>query len=200
MLLASLLYCKFTSLSYVLAAVSLLSKELGVMVFGLFLALDVVEFVKLKNYSSVKRLSKSLVVFLLLVAVRHWYTDGTYLKMSPQDNPISFEPDPWARFLSYFYVHGEYFRLLVWPVWLCYDYSQDTLPVLCVGSDVRLLLPLAGYSMLLSAASLAVRQWSRPLLLSGALFVAVMLPMSNIFFPVSLKTSLETSKTSLHST
>jgi tetratricopeptide (TPR) repeat protein len=104
--------------------------------------------------------------------------------MSVQDNPISFESDSVGRRLSYMLIHGEYMRLLIFPRWLCYDYSLNTLPLVCDWADLRLLSPLAGYSLFaFLVARLAAKKDGYGLLLA-AQFVLVFLPMSNIFFPV----------------
>ena len=164
-------------LCYLMAVCAGLAKELGFMVLPLYFCVDLF-----------RGRNKQAILTLFLTAftfyVRHWYTDGTTLKMSVQDNPISFEADWQGRFLSYFYVHGEYGRLLAWPFWLTYDYSLNTLPIVCEWTDVRLMLPLACYSGLASIAVRAMQTKDAHALLAGIQFVLVFLPMSNVFFPV----------------
>ncbi|KAF4719970.1 hypothetical protein FOZ63_014934 [Perkinsus olseni] len=104
--------------------------------------------------------------------------------MSPQDNPIAFEPDALGRRLSFALIHGEYMRLLVFPNFLCYDYSLDTLPLLCGFDDVRFFIPLTTYTLVSAAASLAFSLNLRGSLLSGAFFLLTFVPMSNVLFPV----------------
>jgi Domain of unknown function (DUF1736)/Tetratricopeptide repeat len=116
--------------------------------------------------------------------VRWWYTDGTYLKMSVQDNPVSFEEDFLGRFLSYAVIHGEYARLLVYPYWLSYDYSLNTIPLVCEWADLRLLAPLTGYLGFFGMASFACHKKQGETLIALAVFLLVFLPMSNIFFAV----------------
>lgn len=91
------------------------------------------------------------------------------------------------RTLSYAYLHGVYAKLLVWPQFLCYDYSMDAIPVVRTLEDPRLLLPLAAYvgfvSVLAATLHLPAR-YRRAGLMSLALLVATFFPASNILFPV----------------
>ncbi|CEM22530.1 unnamed protein product [Vitrella brassicaformis CCMP3155] len=125
---------------------------------------------------------------------RHRYTGGTTLKMSPQDNPISFEPLFKTRALSFAYIHSVYGRLLVWPFFLCYDYSKEAIPMVRSFGDMRLLAPLACYLSLASACVwglvtlLTTRRErhgeGRAVAMGLALLVVPFLPASNVLFHV----------------
>lgn len=165
-------------ISYMLTIFGGLSKELGFMAFPVFVLMD---FLAQRSW---RRMVLTGAVGFALLATRFWYTDGTYLKMSPQDNPISFEEDNLGRWLSYSLVHGEYMRLLLVPVFLCYDYSLNTIPLACWLDDMRLLAPLGAYSIFFGLAHFALAKRDARLLLLGGWFLAAFLPMSNIFFPI----------------
>eukprot|EP00386_Alphamonas_edax_P004294 GDKI01013563.1.p1 GENE.GDKI01013563.1~~GDKI01013563.1.p1 ORF type:complete len:778 (-),score=306.04 GDKI01013563.1:499-2793(-) len=100
--------------------------------------------------SSLTRIACVLLMTGVVGYVRFAYTGGTSLKMSPQDNPVSFEPDGTVRKLTYAYIHGVYFRLLYAPFWLCYDYSMNAIPMVTSIKDPRMLLPLFCYATLLA--------------------------------------------------
>lgn len=124
--------------------------------------------------------------FFVFIA-RYRQTGGTKINMSPQDNPISFEIDRKARVLSYAFLHGVYTRLLVFPHYLCYDYSMDAIPIVRTFSDCRLLLPLTAYLGFVAVVTVFVRlppKHRRSALISLALLVVPFLPASNILFPV----------------
>lgn len=130
-------------------------------------------------------------------AWRVWYTAGTGIaRMDPYSNPVAAEEDPAVRRLSYALVHGMYMKLLVWPSFLCYDYSMDAVPLVRSVQDVRLLLPMAAYLGLAQAACTAIRGLrglhsaaaqklaSEGPALGVAIFLLSFLPMANILFPV----------------
>jgi Flp pilus assembly protein TadD len=134
------------------------------------------------------RIPALLVSTLIVFYARYRHTGGTSLNMSPQDNPISFESSKSARMLSYSFLHGVYMKLLVWPAFLCYDYSMDAIPIVRVATDARLLLPLAAYVGLFASIAASLRNLSpemrRAALLALAVLVVTFFPASNILFPV----------------
>jgi tetratricopeptide (TPR) repeat protein len=162
-----------------------LSKEIGFMAFPIQLAIELLD----KNPRTFRPFRILLISFIAALSfwLRHWYTDGTELKMSLQDNPISFETNMYRRALSYAIVHAEYWRLLVFPKFLCYDYSLNTIPIAESIADVRLLAPLTAYLSLACITWMGLRrdfQYRNELLIAISLFVFSFIPMSNILFPV----------------
>eukprot|EP00434_Breviolum_minutum_P010237 symbB.v1.2.009035.t1/scaffold569.1/size186053/4 len=123
----------------------------------------------------------------MVFIARYRHTGGTKLNMSPQDNPISFESDRKARILSYSYLHGVYMRLLVWPQFLCYDYSMDAIPMVRDFFDCRLMSPLTAYLGFIASVSFMMQlpaRHRRSGLIALAILVVSFLPASNILFPV----------------
>ncbi|CAE7018913.1 Tmtc1 [Symbiodinium sp. CCMP2456] len=145
-----------------------------------------------KHSSGIIRRLRLRVGLLLASAIcvfvaRYRHTGGTKLNMSPQDNPISFESEWKARVLSYSFLHGVYMRLLVWPQYLCYDYSMDAIPIVREMTDCRMLLPLAAYVGAIGTVSFVMQlpaRHRRAGLIALALLVVSYLPASNILFPV----------------
>ena len=187
--------------AYSLVILAGLAKELGFMTFPVLIVMDWIKSAK----NGPRRSLCTAAACVICMYVRHWYTDGTYLKMSPQDNPISFEEDSLKRRLSYMVVHGEYARLLVYPLFLCYDYSLNTIPIVASLADMRLLSPAATYlafthliwhiavavrcsttnkSTRYSTTATARESRTQSIIIATALFVFSFLPMSNIAFPV----------------
>jgi hypothetical protein len=126
MALAFLFYAECPAVGRLILAFALvlaagLARELGFMTFMTLLVMDVIRF-RFQRCDFLRSLL-TLVVAFVSISTRHWYTDGTFLKMSPQDNPISFEENSFVRRLSYAVLHSEYARLLIFPYFLCYDYS-----------------------------------------------------------------------------
>eukprot|EP00927_Polykrikos_kofoidii_P085429 TRINITY_DN9295_c0_g1_i1.p1 TRINITY_DN9295_c0_g1~~TRINITY_DN9295_c0_g1_i1.p1 ORF type:complete len:914 (+),score=134.14 TRINITY_DN9295_c0_g1_i1:40-2781(+) len=156
-------------------------------------------------FPNVVRLAAILVLGGAACAWRCWYTGGTsIIDMDPHSNPIAVESDLIVRVLSYCLVHGIYAKLLVWPMFLCYDYSFDAVPLVRSFLDVRLLLPLAAYSGFAQLLTFAMwpllRSWQRSSRRNGgtrlsrgareapivglAIVLLSFFPMSNILFPV----------------
>mmetsp|Transcript_63076 Transcript_63076/g.112100 ORF Transcript_63076/g.112100 Transcript_63076/m.112100 type:complete len:797 (-) Transcript_63076:71-2461(-) len=178
-----------------------LCKESGFTLFAIPILMELLDFVNLQATSAHRgeklnkrswkrirlRVGLLLASTLLTFIARYRHTGGTSINMSPQDNPISFESDRQARVLSYAFLHGIYARLLVWPHYLCYDYSMDAIPIVRSFTDCRLLLPLTAYLGFVSVVCLLVKtppKHRRAALISLALLVVSYLPASNILFPV----------------
>jgi tetratricopeptide (TPR) repeat protein len=176
-------YDTTVTLSYTFALLSGLSKEIGFMTFPILLFRDII-FLSQPRNPNVHRFLKTCAIGMIAICFRYWYTDGTELKMSPQDNPIPFEEDHLHRWLSYAIVHGEYGRLLAFPLFLSYDYSLNTIPICRTIFDVRLLEAFSTYLGLLAVCWWGVKQRSGQLLFAAAFFVLSFLPMSNLLFPV----------------
>eukprot|EP00931_Biecheleriopsis_adriatica_P067370 TRINITY_DN41521_c0_g1_i1.p1 TRINITY_DN41521_c0_g1~~TRINITY_DN41521_c0_g1_i1.p1 ORF type:complete len:826 (-),score=156.42 TRINITY_DN41521_c0_g1_i1:114-2561(-) len=183
-----------------LVLVAGLCKETGFTFFGLLVIWEVLGILRAQSWRSC--FEKWLRVVALLIigsaacAARVWYTAGTQIaRMDPYSNPIAASEDPWIRILSYSLVHGMYFKLLLWPLFLCYDYSQDAVPLVESLGDVRLLLPCAAYLGFFVATSTALvllrqsrssagRLRAEAPALGLTIFALSFLPMTNMLFPI----------------
>ncbi|CAE8650123.1 unnamed protein product, partial [Polarella glacialis] len=177
-----------------------LCKETGFCFFGLLAGWEILRGLMLSGscHADWRRWVRLTVLLLLGTGScfwRVWYTGGTGIeRMDPHSNPIAVQEDPWVRVLSYALVHGLYAKLLVWPTFLCYDYSFDAVPIVTSVKDVRLLASVTaylGFAQLLCCSLrvlLSQRKWqmrSREGPIVGvAIILLSFLPMSNIFFPV----------------
>merc|ERR1719299_212664 len=92
------------------------------------------------------RVGAALVFGTVACMWRVWYTDGTgILRMDPMSNPVAACENGYTRKLSYAFIHGVYWKLMVWPFFLCYDYSMDAIPLIESVTDERNALSLAAY-------------------------------------------------------
>ena len=142
----------------------------------------------LKNKKITKSFIFCVAIGVTMMAWRHWYTGGTEVNMSVQDNPISYETNFFHRFLSYMYIHGKYFQLMFLPLELCYDYSLAAIPIVRSLHDVRNFLGIIAYLSLFSVANFAIKEYlnkgSSLLIICISLTIVPWLPASNILFPV----------------
>lgn len=194
----SLCRCALLPLTMALVVLAGLCKETGFTFFGFFIGLELLALTRAKVrgcFVRSLRIVILLVVGVLVCFLRHWYTQGTKIeRMDFYSNPIASEKDPVFRRWSYLLVHGLYMKLLVWPFFLCYDYSMGAVPLVHSAEDVRLLLPCAGYLALalflcialqrLRGATATQRFLAEGPLLGVAFFVLSFLPMMNLLFPV----------------
>eukprot|EP00927_Polykrikos_kofoidii_P078633 TRINITY_DN7543_c0_g1_i2.p1 TRINITY_DN7543_c0_g1~~TRINITY_DN7543_c0_g1_i2.p1 ORF type:complete len:870 (-),score=86.09 TRINITY_DN7543_c0_g1_i2:176-2662(-) len=141
------------------------------------------------------RICVLLAVGIACCAARFWYTSGTEIpRMDHFSNPIAPCADPHVRKLSYALVQGVYMKLLVWPRFLCYDYSKDAIPLVESVFDVRLLLPCAAFLVFVQVACVTLqclrtarrkrRFVAEGIALSLGIFTLSFLPLSNVLFPV----------------
>ena len=55
------------------------------------------------------------------------------------DNPASFEQNIYLRLLNYNYIYALNFWLLIYPSWLCFDWSMGCIPLIRNLCDFRIL-------------------------------------------------------------
>eukprot|EP00930_Biecheleria_cincta_P070928 TRINITY_DN58497_c0_g1_i1.p1 TRINITY_DN58497_c0_g1~~TRINITY_DN58497_c0_g1_i1.p1 ORF type:complete len:726 (+),score=105.11 TRINITY_DN58497_c0_g1_i1:258-2180(+) len=182
-----------------LVVVSGLCKETGFTFFGLFVIWEVLSITRTQGLRPCLVRWLRVAVLLLIggtaCAYRVWYTAGTQIaRMDPYSNPIAASDNLWTRALSYALVHGMYMKLLVWPVFLCYDYSMDAVPLVESLGDLRLLLPCTAYLGFFLVVTLALACLADPSrrrrptaevpAIGIAMFALSFLPMMNILFPI----------------
>mmetsp|Transcript_156609 Transcript_156609/g.502776 ORF Transcript_156609/g.502776 Transcript_156609/m.502776 type:complete len:800 (-) Transcript_156609:188-2587(-) len=190
------------AVTVILILVAGLCKETGFTFFGLLVGWEALCLTRVRFSGQGGTISRCLRMVVVLVvgaaacAARLWYTLWTQIaRMDPYSNPIAASDDSYVRILSYSLVHGLYMKLLVWPWFLCYDYSMDAVPLVRTLQDVRLLCPVAGYLALFQTICLVVHRlrWyssraSRLLAEGSAIgvgfFILSFLPMTNILFPI----------------
>ena len=173
-----------------------LCKETGFCFFGLMVGWDILLLTWGGCYSKRRLLVRMFLVLLVGIAscaARVWYTSGTTIeRMDPFSNPVAAETEQTVRILSYALVHGIYGKLLVWPSFLCYDYSFDAVPLVRSLADCRLLLPISCYLAFMMLTTLSLRLLRMPArqrddavpIVGIAILILSFFPMSNLLFPV----------------
>ena len=106
--------------------------------------------------------------------------------MCSHDNPAVAFPSPYRQ-LHWLYLISVNLQLLVFPSFLCADWTMQTIPTISSLSDPRNLLTLASLLGLCVISTFALTMPTRrakATLLGLALLVFPFLPASNLFFPV----------------
>lgn len=145
-----------------------LCKETGFTYFGLPVVWEILAWLRpvpKRNLPRAIRVILLLVIGSAACCWRMWYTGGTGIaRMDPYSNPIAAAEGTSTKVFSYLFVHGMYIKILLWPFFLCYDYSMDAVPLVQSSTDVRLLLPAAVYlgffsSPMLGCCRVAQARW-----------------------------------------
>uniref|UniRef100_A0A1Y1KDF2 dolichyl-phosphate-mannose--protein mannosyltransferase n=1 Tax=Photinus pyralis TaxID=7054 RepID=A0A1Y1KDF2_PHOPY len=105
------------------------------------------------------------------------------------DNPAAFSNDTVSRILTYNYVYFINIVLLLWPEWLCFDWSMGCIPLLEHFADFRNVAVILFWMVLLALSFVAYRQLSgrkcNPSVVVALSFVFFpFLPASNLFLKV----------------
>ncbi|XP_065178329.1 protein O-mannosyl-transferase TMTC4-like [Sycon ciliatum] len=162
-----------------MAGLSMLSKEQGITCLAICCVYDVVLLSRLNVaqvfqsgaitgvWKSARRnktlkacISRCVLLMMttgLLLIARVWMiAGGAATAFTQSDNPTLFEPELLTRTLTYFYLPAFSAWLLLCPIWLCFDWSMDSIPRLHSFDDLRnigtillllLVLMLVAYSV-----------------------------------------------------
>uniref|UniRef100_A0A1B6KLG0 dolichyl-phosphate-mannose--protein mannosyltransferase n=1 Tax=Graphocephala atropunctata TaxID=36148 RepID=A0A1B6KLG0_9HEMI len=215
MFFAFLVYCRaldnntklsvkalFLSLTVVLAAISMFTKEQGITILPICSAYDFLIFEK-KHPRILLRLSRiwskfqvsGLVIrqMVLLIAatalfmLRWWIMGGTVPIFQNVDNPASFLDSLPLRALNYVYIYALNVWLLVCPEWLCFDWSMGCVPLILAPNDSRVLIAITFstvFCILLFSLLKNDSGEARKLLMALTFMIVPFLPASNLFFRV----------------
>ena len=152
----------FTS-SMMCCAIAMLCKEQGITVLGVLAVYDLITSgrLNLNNKKPRSRLvnMKSIAVrflWMTLVGLALLYCRFTIMGSTTPafqrvDNPASFDPHLSTRTLTYHYVYSLHALLLLWPHWLCFDWSMGCVPLVHTLTDPRNFASVILWSILLSA-------------------------------------------------
>ncbi|CAD7937890.1 unnamed protein product [Amoebophrya sp. A25] len=137
-----------------------------------------------------------LAMFLCIFGLRSYVTGGTSAGFSFVDTPVQYSGSLLTRTLTYMYQHAFYWKLIIMPWHLSWDYSYDTIPLLKSHfDDYRTLLIAAVYLHVVSLVAYFSQQLSGKgnsrrkshMGLVGLFWVIVpFLPASNLFFVVGV--------------
>jgi tetratricopeptide (TPR) repeat protein len=164
----------------VASTVGVFAKENGIVVIALLLAYDAI-FTRRSTW--IPRLASYLAA--ALPAAAYLYVRGRVLASAPYlatafgDNPL-LGADFWTARLTALKVIARYFKLLLWPNHLGYDYSYNQVPLF--GSSASDGETWLGLALCLAALVGVVWSWRRhkPLCFGIAFFAIAFAPVSNL--------------------
>lgn len=175
-----------------LAFLSLLSKETGVMSLPLVVTYHLLTKTSLKEIftaTSNKGLRitvlKYMTVTLALVVMRVFLNWSSPV-FSEQDNPASFAKSPLTRWLTYMYLWVFNWAQLICPASLSYDWQLGSIPLITNWQDRRNGVSLLGVLLtaLASKQVLCSKDERRALVFSLLVMILPFIPASNLLFPV----------------
>lgn len=174
--------------------IAMFCKEQGITVLGIVAVYDLTNAAggfslgNLARRDVLRRFSLMAVVGVVLLYIRLSVMGSTPPAFQRVDNPASFADSLATRVLSYNYVYSIHALLLVWPHWLCFDWSMGCIPLVDRATDPRNLASFFFWAVFFSAAFKALfsssRKQRRYLTLGLALVAVPFLPATNIFFRV----------------
>jgi tetratricopeptide (TPR) repeat protein len=100
------------------------------------------------------------------------------------DSPMAFAAS-WVRIATALWIQVKYALLFVWPASLSSEYSYDAIPLVESVGDVRLWAGGMWAALLIGAFALGWKN-KTPIALSIAIWVAFLLPSSNLLFPAGV--------------
>ncbi|CAG9562868.1 unnamed protein product [Danaus chrysippus] len=184
--------------SVVLAGLSMLAKETGLTALLFNLVFDIY-----RSWSSVtrspskfrwrheglwSRLSKGLIVLIMLAIARLALLQGSLPAFSPQDNPPAFHPSFIVRLMTFCYLAAFNWWLLLCPWTLSHDWQMGSIPLITSGWDPRNLITGAALVALMALSYRCLMdlelQRHTPLVVGLMLLVIPYLPASNLLVTV----------------
>ncbi|CAK1548512.1 unnamed protein product [Leptosia nina] len=194
----------YLSSSFLFAGIAMLFKENGVTVLGFCVIYELVVKIKtakstgktafiytldlLNRYTIIRWISTTITVFCFLYL--RWIIMGRAKpEFKATDNPAAFSSDLFTNLATYNYIYFINILLLMWPKWLCYDWSMGCIPLIEDYSDYRIffVVTLYVYAFLIIwylLKSGRISNFLRLVILSQSLFVIPFLPASNLFYAV----------------
>ncbi|XP_047035892.1 protein O-mannosyl-transferase TMTC4-like isoform X1 [Helicoverpa zea] len=187
-----------------LAGIAMLFKENGVTVLGFCLVYELtIMFWRKRNenrstsmlrldhvHHSIESVFRIICLSVGIAALLYarWLVMGrTRPEFKPTDNPAAFSYSPFTKVATFNFIYFLNLLLLIWPQWLCYDWSMGCVQLIERVTDSRIIFI---YAMHLYGLFLLESVWSgrkktdRAVVLAVSLIVIPFLPASNLFFPV----------------
>ncbi|XP_027198204.1 protein O-mannosyl-transferase TMTC3-like [Dermatophagoides pteronyssinus] len=208
------LFCYLKS-AYISFAISVLlasySKEQGMTAPAICIAIECLELMirfkssnhlpfRFRLWYSLWNLNMIKIIALItytatLIGTRIYLTGSSLPIFTKFDNPASFEETP-IRQLTYNYLLSLNVQLMLWPRWLCADWTMNSIPLVKTFDDPRnawtaifylvfIILSSRAFYLAISCPSKRSSNIDRSnLLISLILIVILFIPASNLLFPV----------------
>ena len=138
--------------------ISMFCKEQGITVLGVLAVYDLItnEKMYIMTRQTFYRFFWMILVGLVLLYGRFTVMGSTPTIFNKWDNPASFSPSLMTRILSYNYIYSINGLLLMWPHWLCFDWSMGCIPLIESLRDFRNLSSVIFWILLISSSLKAI--------------------------------------------
>lgn len=187
-----LLFC--TTLIIISAA--MLCKETAIMALAMCTAYDIFYRKKKKRnwidifsfYFILRNVSLMLYgVFLLYFRLKVMNFEGP--SFTSIDNPSAFSDSIFSKVMGYSYIYFLNLVILIWPEWLCFDWSMGCIPLLVNFCDIRIIFVIVFWCLVIITLFKLIKKIAQTGMIDGSvmgfcLMVLPFLPASNLFFIV----------------
>ena len=176
-----------------LCFLSTLCKELGIMLIPMTLALEVLFKHRVKIFPTLKCAKVKLLLFKviaytsLLSCIIYWrlyLVDFTPPTFQEGDNPFAFINPKVLKWINISYLYSINCWILLAPDWLCFDWAFHCIQPIRTVYEVRVLLVVIFYSILLLLFAVSLKRNDSRVILFLCLVILSFLPASNIVFTV----------------
>nr|XP_023017979.1 transmembrane and TPR repeat-containing protein 4-like [Leptinotarsa decemlineata] len=175
---------------------AVLCKETAISVLGILIIYDIyrekrrsIMWYQLFNFPLILRALKLLVLGLVIMFYRFKVMNFEGPIFTSIDNPAAYAQSIFTRVFTHNYIYLLNFLLLVWPQWLCFDWSMGCIPLIETMCDIRAIIVMIMWFVGLYAVFTLLRKNYQNEILDArimgvCLIVLPFLPAANLFFPV----------------
>ncbi|XP_077294886.1 transmembrane O-mannosyltransferase targeting cadherins 4 [Arctopsyche grandis] len=144
----------------------------------------------IKNYTEFTLRISLLLISMILILYGRWAVmnyEGP--KFQDVDNPAAFDKSRLIRVFTYNYIYFINLLILIWPQWLCFDWSMGCVPVLGASYDLRIIFVILFWiCFAVTLLKIFINNFyynnKRPHILALCIIVIPFLPAANILMPV----------------
>ncbi|CAH1175783.1 unnamed protein product [Phaedon cochleariae] len=183
-------------ISMVLTGCAVLFKETAISVLGLLIVYDIYR-QKKKSTSwgeifSFWLIVRSMAIILCGLAIMYYRFSIMNFEgpiFTSNDNPAGYAQHFFTRVFTYNYIYLLNFLLLIWPEWLCFDWSMGCIPLIESAWDIRAYFVISFWLMSIYLLyALMKKNYQNDILdarvMGVSLIVLPFLPASNLLFTV----------------
>ncbi|XP_039745283.1 protein O-mannosyl-transferase TMTC4 isoform X2 [Pararge aegeria] len=194
-------------ISIIAAGLSMLFKENGVTILGVCCIYEVIINLRIRKLEKVKYNMSDIfkmihmdikciyrIIIIMMCAIIFLYARWAVMgknkpEFKPTDNPAAFSDNLFSKIATYNYIYFFNIMLLIWPQWLCYDWSMGCIPLINNVLDFRILFVLIMYLYIFLYIKAVIggkykKSSKRISLLATSFMLIPFLPATNIVFPV----------------
>ncbi|KAE9420230.1 hypothetical protein Angca_009527, partial [Angiostrongylus cantonensis] len=129
-----------------------------------------------------------LFVFISISMIRHAINEFETPRFSKSDNPVAHHPSLMVRTLTFLYLPLFHLKLMMYPKFLSFDWSMDSIPLVTSPTDSRFIISLALYSCAMLTCSILLQHSGTyeklRLLYAATMLILPFIPASNLFYYV----------------